>query len=240
MTMPLRRLLVPALITVPMLAVLVSLGVWQVHRLAWKQDILARLDRAAAAGPIPLPAHPEPLQLVRLEGNWRPDLQATYGAEVRDTSAGPAMGAQLLMPLATASGVFIVDRGWIPTDGLVPLTTPGDTATVVGWLRAPDHPGLFSARDAPAQRRFYTLDPQAIGTALGIAPLPFVLVALDAGPVEGYPIPARQMPRPPNDHLGYAITWFGLAASLLVVFVVYARRALGRPGGRIGNHTERA
>jgi surfeit locus 1 family protein len=233
-TTTLRRLLVPTLVTVPMLAVLVGLGVWQVHRLAWKQDVLARLDRAEAAGPIPLPARPEALQLVRLEGRWRADLQATYGAAVRETRAGPVLGTYLIMPLETDTATFLVDRGWIPMGG--PVAAPDGPIKVQGWLRAPDHAGLFSARDAPAERRFYTLDPQAIATALGIAPVPpFILVALDAGATDQIPIPATKMPRPPNDHLGYALTWFGLAASLLVVYGLYARRILATR-----SNTERA
>ncbi|MBV8911687.1 MAG: SURF1 family protein, partial [Acetobacteraceae bacterium] len=71
------------------------------------------------------------------------------------------------------------------------------------------------------------LDPEAIGAALGLGRVaPFVVVAL--GPSTSAPEPAHALPRPPNDHLQYAITWFGLAAACLGVFAAYARNLLRR------------
>jgi surfeit locus 1 family protein len=92
-----------------------------------------------------------------------------------------------------------------------------------------DSPGWFSATDDPFGRRFFTLDPSAIGNAIGLPGIrPFVLVALGSGAddeiVTHVPDPARHLPRPPNNHLSYVITWYGLALSLLVIFVVWARK----------------
>ena len=88
----------------------------------------------------------------------------------------------------------------------------------------------FSAADDPAARQFFTLDPQAIGAAIGQPDVrPFVLVALGAGSgagaiVQHWPDPARHLPRPPNNHLSYAITWYGLAVALLAIFIIWARK----------------
>ncbi|CAH2600630.1 SURF1-like protein [Rhodovastum atsumiense] len=220
-----RRLLVPGLMTAGMLAVLIGLGVWQLQRLAWKRDLLARLDAAEAAAPVPLPATPGPLQKVRAEGDWLDGPVAWYGSAVHVLSGGPVLGSDLIAPLRLPDGaVLLVDRGWMPA-GQEPGLSPG-RATVTGWLRPAERPGLFSARDDPAAGRFYTLDPQAMARTLGVAPvLPFVLIELaDAGPAAGTPIRPAHLPRPPNDHLGYALTWFGLAVALLVVFAAYALR----------------
>jgi carboxypeptidase Taq len=214
--------------TAVMLAVLIGLGVWQLERLHWKLGLLAQLDAADAAAPVPLPFDPRPLQKVRLVGRWLPDLLAWYGAEVRDTSEGSTMGAQVLMPLQMDNGTMvIVDRGWIPTTRKVAVPTPGGTVSVTGWLRPSEQQGLFTPPDVPNARRFYTMNPGTIGTVLGVAPvLPFVLMQLAQGPVDGYPIPQARLPRPPNNHLGYAFTWFGLALALLGVFGAYARRVI--------------
>lgn len=86
---------------------------------------------------------------------------------------------------------------------------------------------MFAATDDTELRRFYTLDPAAIGAALSLGRVaPFTLVALGPTPPEGYPDPAKRLPRPPNDHLSYAITWYSLAGTLLVVFFVYSRKVL--------------
>ena len=94
-------------------------------------------------------------------------------------------------------------------------------------VRPSDTPGMFSATDSPATRRFYTLDAPTIGKDLGLDRVaPFILVALGPPPPERYPDPARHLPRPPNNHLSYAITWYGLAIALVVIFVLWARKVL--------------
>jgi surfeit locus 1 family protein len=55
---------------------------------------------------------------------------------------------------------------------------------------------------------------------------PFILIAMGPTPQAGYPIPAEHLPRPPNNHLSYAITWYGLAVALVVIFAVWSRKAL--------------
>jgi carboxypeptidase Taq len=220
-----RRLLLPGLTTALMVAVLVGLGVWQLHRLQWKLGVLAQLDAAERAAPVPLPFNPQPLQKVRIEGRWMPDRLAYYGAEVRATREGSVMGAEALMPLQMGNAsIVLVDMGWVPMSRKMPLTVPRDTVTVIGWLRPTEQRGLFSPADAPAARRFYTLNTTTIANALGLGPvMPFVVVQLANGPLSGYPTPHASLPRPPNNHLGYAITWFALALAALGVFGAYAR-----------------
>jgi surfeit locus 1 family protein len=237
-----RRLLWPGLMTAAMLIVLLGLGSWQVKRLFWKEALLAQIDRAEAADPVPLPAAAarsalSPFMKVSATGEFLPDKAALYGVEVRTIASGPAMGARMIEPLREANGdTILVDRGWIPLSRTVPIDQPEGTVTVSGYVRPGDAQHWFSVRDNPAERRFFTLDPKAIGDAVGQPDVPpFVLVALaahsGAGPSSGaeqvsdrWPDPARHLPRPPNSHLSYAITWYGLALALLAIFVVWARR----------------
>ena len=223
-----RRLLVPALSTLLMLAILIGLGTWQVHRLAWKRGLLAQIAAAEAAEPVPLPPDPAPFAKVNVTGTLSEDRAALYGVEVRDERAGQVLGGQLIVPLERAGAdSVLVDRGWVPAGRIGAIEPPRGVVTLAGYVRPAEHAGLFSARDDAAGRRFYTLDPQAIGAALGL-PLvaPFTLVELGPTPPAGFPDPARQLPRPPNDHLQYALTWYGLAVTLLVIFVLYARKVL--------------
>ena len=223
----LRRLLVPVLSTLVMLALLLGLGTWQVERLAWKEGLLAQIARAEARPAVPLGDTPEPFAKVRASG-----LPALYGSQGHDTPAGPMLGAQLLAVLdRPGQAPLLVDRGWVPTapngaPGPLPAPPAGETV-VEGFVRQPDHPGPFSAADDPVQRRFYTLDPVAIGHALGLATVaPFTLVAMGPPPPGQSPVPAEALPRPVNNHLSYTITWYGVAVVLLVIFVLYARKVL--------------
>ncbi|MBC7801583.1 MAG: SURF1 family protein, partial [Gemmatimonadaceae bacterium] len=177
-----RRLLWPGLTTVAMLALAIGLGVWQVQRLAWKTALLADIDRGEAASAIPLPSDPRPFTKVRVEGQLRQDLAALYGIEVRTTRTGPTPGAFLLNPLERPGApTIIVNRGWVPND--VPRPTAATPATIEGYIRPPEQPKRFGAADEPAARRFYALDPAAIGASLGIpAVAPFTLVAVSDAP----------------------------------------------------------
>ena len=195
---------------------------WQLHRRAWKHAILADITRAEQSPPEPLTGIPARFTKVVAHGVWRPSV-ALYGVDVRDSPDGSTrMGAQRLQILVRDDAPpLLVDQGWIPTEGPAPAPAAGP-ATVEGYVRAPNHPGLLSAENDPANRHFYTLDPATIGSALG-APdaAPFTLVAM--GPATpGAPVPAQALPRPPDNHLQYAFTWFGLAAALAGVFAVWA------------------
>jgi surfeit locus 1 family protein len=172
-----------------MLLILIGLGTWQVYRLQWKERIMARIAEAERAPPVPLPPDPQPYTKIEVTGHFRFGLAVQYGAEVRDTAAGPTMGTYQIVPLER--------------DG-------------AHW---------FSPVDDLATRQFYTLDDDAIATAIGLAkPMPFTMIALGPPSSTVYPVPAQTLPRPPNNHLSYAITWYGLAVALIVIFIVWARK----------------
>jgi surfeit locus 1 family protein len=218
--------------TAVMLLVLLGLGTWQVRRLAWKEAILAQIAQAEAAPPVPLPTAPDApippaFTKVSVTGTLMPNLSALYAAEVRDTRAGPELGALLIEPLQRdGAPPLLVDRGWVPLKRSSPVVQPQGAVTIAGYVHQADAPGLFSAHDDLAGRHFYTLDPRAIAAALGLDHVaPFILIALGPMPPEGLPIPAEHLPRPPNNHLAYAITWYGLAAALVVIFTAWARKA---------------
>ncbi len=235
MTTKLRRLLWPGVTASAMLAVLLALGTWQVERLHWKRQLLAQIARAEAAPAIPLPADPQPFTKVQVTGELREDLAAFYGAQVRDTLGGTQLGTQLIVPLQRAQdGTVLVDLGWVPNKRLQPLGLAEGDVTLQGYVRPSEKPGLFSVSDDRAARQFFTLSTSAIGAALGLHDVaPFVLVAMGQAPAQGYPEPAQHLPRPPNNHLSYAITWYGLAAGLLLIFGLWTREVLTTGSGPV-------
>ena len=224
----LRRLLIPALSTLAMLAVLLFLGTWQVQRLAWKSALLAALDAAEKSPAVPLSAHPPAFARVRAEGTFQSAHLAWYGIEVRSVGAATIGGARWLDVLfQPGAAPVLVDRGWVP-DVIArnpPPVIAAHAAVIEGYVRPPEPAGLFTPAPDLLRRHFYALDPAVIGPALGVPDLaPYVLVAMGPAPVSGYPDPARTMPRPTNNHLVYAATWYGLALILLVIFAIYARK----------------
>jgi surfeit locus 1 family protein len=222
-----RRNLVPALAALPVLAVLCALGTWQVRRLHWKSDLLARIEASERSPPVPLGAAPEPFAKVVAAGRFDHAREALLGVEVRGTT----LGAHLLTPLLRAGqSPLLVDRGWVPLERDRPLDRPEGEVAVTGFVREADRRDWLTPADDAPGRRFYLFDPEAIGAAMGLAgpPAPFGLVALAPADAGGRSLPeaARGLPRPSNLHLGYAITWYGLAVSLVGVFVAFARQRI--------------
>ena len=231
---PPRRLLIPALSTLVMLVVLVGLGTWQVQRLLWKRAILAAVDAAESAPATPLGPTPAPFAKVVATGTFDRAATALYGSEIR-TGAGATIGGARALAVLRRDGAapILVDRGWVPagTGAPPPPGPPSGPVAIQGELRPPVPPGWFTPAPDLAARRFYALDPASIGPAIGEPALaPYTLVAIGpptpGPPTPGQPEPASALPRPANNHLSYAITWYGLALSLLVVFALYLRKVL--------------
>jgi surfeit locus 1 family protein len=220
-----RRVLLPVLVVLPAFAILVAFGTWQLHRLHWKTEVLAAIAAAEAAPPVPLGAAPAAFAKVLARGRFDHDREARLGLEVR----GTVLGTHLLTPLLRdGAAPLLVDRGWVPMTRDRPLDRPEGEVAVTGWVRPAEPGGWLSATDDVPGRQFYSFDPAAIGAAIGLPAIaPFGLVALAEAPPAGtLPEPGRTLPRPPNNHLGYVITWYGLAAALLAVFAVWMRRRL--------------
>ena len=234
-----RPLIAPAIFTLLMGAVLVGLGVWQLERLDWKTAILARIEARTNAPPQALPPlsawstlNPDDYEYRRV------DLAGTFDhAEealvFRGTAAGP--GYFVLTPLRLASGgTVIVNRGFVPTDRADPASRKaGQIAGVVhitGLMREPEPRNTFTPTDDPATGHYFTRDPALIATHFGLRDAAPFSVDADATPVPGgLPKGGTTEVAIPNNHLSYALTWFGLAAGLVGVFCVLVWRRLHRP-----------
>ncbi|GJE38298.1 putative SURF1-like protein [Methylobacterium persicinum] len=216
--------------------VLLGLGTWQVQRRAWKLDLIARTDARVHAAPVEAPgpaAWPgigpdDAYRHVRLSGqflNGRETLvQALteYGA-----------GFWVLTPLRRSDGTLVlVNRGFVPGSRRDPASREaGQVAgpvSVTGLLRLTEPGGAFLRANDPAQGRWYSRDVAAIAAARGLSDIAPYFVDADATPNPGgLPIGGLTVISFPNNHLVYAITWYGLAA-MLGGFFVYRR--FGRRG----------
>lgn len=223
------RLLLPSLFVAVCVAILLGLGTWQVYRLHWKEKILAQIDASEHAPPQPLGEHPPPYGRVSATGHFRYDRAVRYGIDVRDTLKGAILGHYELVPLERdGAPTVLVNRGWVPEQPTVPVDQPDGTVTVTGFVRPASPAGWFTPADNVAARQFYALDPQVIAAAIGLGPvLPFSLTVLGPDVPGHLPIPAQDFPRPPNNHLSYAVTWYSLALILLVMFVMRVRMKPG-------------
>jgi surfeit locus 1 family protein len=223
-----RSLVLPAAMTAVMVAILLALGTWQVQRLHWKRELLAAVDRAETSPPVALPADPAPFTKVIASGHYLPQPQFLYSVDLRGAGAGPqTLGAWVLALMQLDDGrIVAVDRGWAPQDAIPPV--PEGEVTVTGFIRPDEHPAWFTPADELPKRHLYTLNAMTIARALNVVPAgvqPYTLVALGKPGIKTPPIPSTELPRPPNDHLSYALTWYSFAAILTFIFIAYARKS---------------
>ena len=220
-------------------AVLVSLGAWQTERLVWKEGLIAEIERNLATEPedITLSGNHEPLEPyhpVRLEGRILAEPVLLRGVVARHGEPG-----HILMGVVedVAGRHWLVERGWIPSARASEVLSGG--LSVDGSLmleavtRLPLRSGPFTPGDDLAASMIFAENLDALANAFGLDLEPMVLVlgtGLPAGPpLDGLPIPSDPSPDLPNNHLGYAITWYGLAGALLAVYIAFGRsRSRGR------------
>ena len=227
---PPRRRLGLTLLFLLALATLISLGVWQLQRLAWKRDLLERIALAQAQPAIALTgalkAHRDGMEVeyARVVTDCPGLDHARYVKlfSVRNGVLGFRAVSACEVDDATW-GSILLDRGFVPeTDAARLPTAAGETPEhrpVVGILRLPELPTFVTPEDRPAENAWFRRDVVAMGKALGArGPAPLFLMLESPPPVGFGPTPAPLPAAISNRHLGYALTWFGLAATLVGVY----------------------
>jgi len=232
-------LLVPALLA---FAILIALGTWQLKRKAWKEALIASLTERVAAPPQALPAATawpaldaasDEYRRVRLRAEFDNDREALVFASAsgfRPDVTSP--GYWVFTPARLADGsIVIVNRGFVPDGRQDAKSRPGGEVTgpvdIVGAMRWPDARHWFTPNDDPAHNLWFSRDPVAIALAKGLGQgpgqvAPFYVEQESPVPPGGLPQPGQLVVSLPDNHLQYAVTWFGLAAVLVGVFITWA------------------
>jgi surfeit locus 1 family protein len=240
-------LLIPALIT---FAVLVGLGTWQIERKAWKEALIASLNARLDAPPRVLPAAAAWPSLEAANDEYRRvAFAATFdNAKAALVYAAPSAfrpdvtgpGYWVFTPARLADGsVVLVNRGFVPEGRQDPKSRgDGDTAgtvDLVGTMRWPESRHWFSPHDESDHNLWFTRDLAAIAAAKGLGGIaPFYVEQEGPVPPGGLPQPGKLVVDLPDNHLQYALTWFGLAIVLVVVFVAWASGSGGRRRAETG------
>jgi surfeit locus 1 family protein len=217
------------------LAVLIGLGVWQLQRLEWKQGLLARIEARTKSDPITLKQAMDMARKGRDPSYYRVRVEGRFHhAKERYfyTVSGGKVGWDIITPLETADGdMVMVDRGFVPDALKYPASRPlgqvQNVVAVTGIVRAPEMRALFAPDNEPAANRWFWRDLQGMARSVfpagTIQVAPFFVEAEKTSLPGGWPEGGQTRLEIPNNHLQYAITWFLLAACLLVIYGVYVR-----------------
>ena len=237
-----KGLLIPGVFALAALAVLLGLGIWQLERKSWKEGLIETLGRRLESNPVELPkpadwarldANNAEFQRVRLNVQFRKTqdpaqaqaqdaLVYTSGSLLRDDVKGT--GLFVFSPGKLAGGqTIVVNRGFVPDKNYPPAQEAAQE--IIGVLRWPEAPSLFVPDRDSAGTTWFVRDHLAMAQALGWGSVaPFYIEQEDPVPPGGLPHPSVLRVQLRNEHLQYAITWFGLAVVLVVMFAVWARR----------------
>ena len=229
-----RSLFWPSLFWLSLSLALAGLGTWQVERLHWKEGLIARLEATISGPPSALPDAQAALgrmefRHVKFTGTFLNDKELYRHAIAADGTPG----FHVVTPFRLESGdIVLVDRGFVPEDRRNPATRAAGqiegTTSVTGLLRLPDTaPSWFTPANEPGKNLWFSMDLAAMAAARGLSRvLPFFVDA-DSVPLPGgYPVGGQTSPRLPNNHLQYALTWYGLALVALVYYALIVRRWL--------------
>ena len=230
-----RSLLLPGVVAAGAFTVLIALGVWQLERKAWKENLIATLDGADVArrrrrflplsnGQVSIRPRDE-FRRVTMRAQFASAREARVysgGAGLREDVKSPGYFAFAPARLPDGSTI-VVNRGHVdnpnPDAALKPIALPASAIEIVGMLRWPEPPGWFVTPYSERQDLWFARDQRAMAARYGWGEVaPFYIDMESPAPPGGVPRPGKLAVKLRNDHLGYAMTWFGLAGVLVVVF----------------------
>ncbi|RTL77336.1 MAG: SURF1 family protein [Bradyrhizobiaceae bacterium] len=221
-----------------MTALLTGLGFWQLERRDEKHALIAALNARLAAEPVKLPPSSDWPHLNRSDDEFRrvrftatfenkPDAMIyTSSSAVRTDIKTP--GAWAFLPARLESGEqVVVNAGFVPNEmqgraeedrAVAPLLT-GKPETLTGYLRFPEHPGFLTAHENEPKRLWFIRDVPGIAASLNWGKVaPFYIDLETPVPAGAVPKPGALVPKLRDNHLQYAITWFGLALAVFGTF----------------------
>ena len=229
----------PVIAALIVFAGLIALGNWQLERKVWKEGLIDTLGQRLAATPSALPP-PEvwprlapaadEFRRVRFSAQLLPGEEAlvfTSGSAFRPDVTGS--GYWVFAPARLAGGgLVVVNRGFVPEGRQDKATRAagevGGVLDMVGVMRWPEAPGWFTPQPEPAHKLWFVRDPLAIAQAMHWGEVaPFFIELESPQPPGGLPLPGPLKVELPDDHLQYALTWFGLAGVLAVSFAFWLR-----------------
>jgi surfeit locus 1 family protein len=203
-----RRTIFILIIGLVGIAVLLSLGTWQVKRLAWKEGILAEIDAKIEGPPSALPLSPtveaHKYQPIEVSGRF---LETRIRVLVSQKLIGA--GYRIIQPFQTDGRVILVDRGFIKIDQTEDLRN--DQATILGNLHWPEEVDQYTPEPDLTRDIWFARDVPELAAALNADPILVIAREITPSSEKVSPIPISSSGIP-NDHLQYAITWFSLVA----------------------------
>ncbi|KAI1105997.1 SURF1-domain-containing protein [Jackrogersella minutella] len=215
------------------------LGTWQVQRLGWKTELVAKFEDRIVRPPLPLPPRVDPdaihdfdFRRVRARGRYRHDREMLVGPRMHDGE----QGFMVITPLEREGDgtTVLVNRGWISKKHRLqkdrPDSLPTGEVEVEGLLREPWKKNMFTPDNRPDKNEFYFPDVKQMAALSGSQAVwieqtmePGLLQAIDME-AKGIPIGRAAEVNLRNNHAQYIFTWYGLAIATSIMFYMVVKK----------------
>lgn len=219
------RFKIAGILTVLVVAVFLKMGFWQLERLQWKQGVLKAIEAEKLVDPHKVALRdlvdstPNDLKRGFLTGVWAEGKNMKVGPELVDGK----IGYWIVTPFMLNDGIAVLaNRGWVPENMvgvMMDSAPPRGVVKITGTLRRSDEAGKMAGNDSNSWHGFNISGMMASAGVSNYARLGFFIDGSEPAD-DSVLTPAPVLSNVRNEHLNYAIFWFGMAILTLVIFVM--------------------
>lgn len=213
---------------------LITLGVWQVQRYGWKLELNHSIVSAAKLPPAELttlladnPAQNHIYQPVKLSGEFTPNQQILVRGQYKKSVRIIFYGFYVFNPFVfNHDGIektIMVERGFITEEAYNNPKSynqlPTGTVEIHGHVKTSEKPGSFMPPNDTTSANWFWRDIPAMGEYFKLQNTPDLYISLSDNPWQNFPKPSQIEIKSASSHLSYLITWFAMAAALLILYI---------------------
>ena len=218
----------PTLFAVPLVILLILLGGWQLSRLSEKTELISKFEQRSKSPAMAIEQISQPIdkfefQRIGITGKYLHQSEIYLTGRTYEGNAG----FHVITPFETNGKKILVNRGWVSEAYKEPNTRPfsliEEEIYLEGILRLPGKKGFFVPENEPEKGFWFTLKPDEIARYLKKDEIKqdFYIDIIRIGEIITLPIAAEVNINVRNSHFNYALTWFGLAVALIVIYFVF-------------------
>lgn len=219
------------LVIISSICLFLALGQWQLHRLAWKEGLIYQLNSAYTdTTTFDSGAENTNFKPVMIRGELLHEHSIAIGIRTHNGKAGK----HLFTPLKTENNqIVFINRGWIPLRTDLPIVQPKGAVQICGVITIPEKPGFFTPHNVPCRHEWYSFNSAELRRHLNAKEvsntdqiLDYYISAKNSTEDINLPLPVNIKASLRNPHLGYAVTWFGMAIACSVCYLILIIKGL--------------
>ena len=198
---------------------LISLGFWQIYRLNWKLELIEQIENSLKNDPVEL-SNIEKKNYLRIKTSG--DIDFDKQIYLYNLNASGKPGFEVINPIKIGDENYLVNRGWIPFEKKdLPEINLVDQNQIVGTLMLQTKPSTFKPENDIEKNYWFTLNREDVSKFTGRNFSEYVIYLNG-----NYKIPKPRVitAKISNNHKKYAITWFSMAISILLIYLYFRKK----------------